>query len=311
MPEITADRLDEWRRSLRARRKLSARSTNAYLTLLRAICRLAVRTGRLQVDPTARLRPYPEHRGEVSWLTEEQLEAVLAAARGLQEAWAGAKPHEKGTRRVPIYDLVVTLYHSAARTGNVLALTWAHVDWSSEVLVWQPREVKNRKRIVVPIIGRLREVLLERFPGDGAAGFVFPDPDDPERHLSHRALRLAWRDVLEAAKLPTDFKVYNLRHTRATHVLRATGDPVVAAELLGDNVAMVLKRYAGRSPDRLREALERAGRSRSQNCPNAGPQLGAAGATRRPKLTSGVQVRRASLLAAVTCARHPVGLSRR
>jgi hypothetical protein len=56
---ITADHLNDWRQILMARRGLQGRSVNAYVTLLRAIFRLALRNGVVQADPTALLKAVP------------------------------------------------------------------------------------------------------------------------------------------------------------------------------------------------------------------------------------------------------------
>jgi integrase len=275
---LNADWLQTWRQDLRTRRKLTGRSVNAYVTLLRAICRLGVRTGKLTADPTAHLRPYPEHRGEVEYLTEAQLAAVLDAARVLQKKWEGAKRTQGEKRRAPIFDLVTVAYQTGARTGNVLSLRWGqHVDWEAAAVVWQPAEVKNRRRVVVPMTQALKDVLLDRWPGPNAVGWVFPSPDKPGLSLSNQSFRLAWRDVVALAnkqlgaaeKIPADFKVYNLRHTRATHVLAATGNLRAVADLLGDTVAMVEQRYAGRSVPGLRQALEQ---TEASLCPKAVPK---------------------------------------
>jgi integrase len=292
MDQVTADWLLTWRQDLRARRKLAGRSVNAYITLLRAICRLGVRTGRLSADPTAYLRPYPEHRKEVEYLTPRQLEAVLAVAAKLQDRWEGAKRCQGGKLRVPIYDLVVVIYATAARTGNGLQLRWEHVDWKAEAIVWQPREVKNRRRVVAPFTPRLREVLESRWPGAGAEGWVFPSPVDSLRPLSHQSLYNAWPYVVAAAneildepsRIPAGFKLYNLRHTRASLLLVATGNLRAVADLLGDTMAMVEQRYAGRSVPGLRQALNQAAES---------PELAAIEAGRfqqptAPKAPSGV-----------------------
>jgi integrase len=167
-------------------------------------------------------------------------------------------------RQTPIYDLVTVAYETAARTGNVLGLRWEdHVDWEAQAVVWQPGEVKNRRRVVVPLTKRLKDVLLSRWPGPGASGWVFPSSEGLEQHISNQAFRIAWKDAIALAneslgateRIPATFRVYNLRHTRATLLLKSTGDPVIVAELLGDTVKMVLDRYAGRDATNLREAL--------------------------------------------------------
>ncbi len=95
---------------------------------------------------------------------------------------------------------------------------------------------------------------------------MFPHPHTGE---PFRNIRAPWLAAIAAAnaalgaanQIPPTFKIYNLRHTRATHFLTATGDYKATADLLGDTVKMVEDRYAGRNVPGLRQATERAGAS--------------------------------------------------
>ncbi|RLE28279.1 MAG: hypothetical protein DRJ65_00185 [Acidobacteria bacterium] len=260
---ITPAQVLEWRPDFRARRKLSARSVNAYVTLLKTVFNLAVRSGLVKANPAHHLRPYEEARTDVEWLTHDQLHAIFVAGAELQEQWGAVASREQAQRRlVPIGDLVVALYFTAARTSNVLQMHWdRHVDFGAGVVVWRPEEVKNRRRVVVPMPARLRQMLEGR--QKWADGLVFPNPLTGE---SFKNIRWAWLDTIAKAnealsaseQIPEKFKIYNLRHTRATHLLSATGNFKAVADLLGDTVKMVEDRYAGRDVPGLRQALDLA-----------------------------------------------------
>ncbi len=267
--KITTSQLVKWRQNVKTRRNIKSRSVNAYVTLLNSIFNLAVRSGRVADNPARHLRPYEETKAEIEFLTHDQLQAVFSAAHRLQLQWGNdsLKRGNSAKRLTPIHDLVVALYFTAARTSNVLRLRWEkHVDFGAGVVVWQAGEVKNRRKVVVPMPVRLRSMLEARWPGPGAVGWVFPHPHTSEPFRNIRAPWLAAiagaNASLDAANqiLPT-FKVYNLRHTRATHFLAATGDYKATADLLGDTVKMVEDRYAGRNVPGLRVATERAASS--------------------------------------------------
>lgn len=53
-------------------------------------------------------------------------------------------------------------------------------------------------------------------------------------------------------------RVHDLRHTAGTNVLRATGNLVMAQQLLGHTVIQTTRRYASVTSDELRQGLEKA-----------------------------------------------------
>jgi len=271
---LTAGHVLEWRRRLRSERHLSKSSANAYLALLKMILALAVRRGRLASNPAAAVTALPIQRPDPETLSVEQVRALFAALPQFErlqterENARRARPMGAGLpSAVPLRGIVLTAYYTLARTGNVLRLRWEEVDVEGGVVRFP--ETKNTRRtgvrVVAPMRAPLRTFLSERWPGPGARGWVFPNPATGEPFVD---VRRAWVSLLRLANvalaggplIPEGFRLYNLRHSGASH-LAASGAMSAAeiAELMGDTrVETVERRYFKLDEGRLRRRLELA-----------------------------------------------------
>jgi len=262
---ITGARVLNWRAELRRRRGLSARSVNAYVTLLKAIFNLAAAGGRIPSNPITGVRTIPErHELPVTWFTVDQVAAIIEAAAELQEA----APRQGLSRqpRVPIGDVVKVAYYTAARIGNVLALRWDHLDFERGLIIWAASEIKNQMRrsrprpVIVPLVPPLLETLARRLAEREHRSLVFANPRTGRPFVDIRqrwraACSLANRHLPEGRRLPPTAKIMNLRHSRATHLLTDGTRVKAVADLLGDNVRMVESRYIGYDVDAMIAAV--------------------------------------------------------
>jgi len=271
---LTTDHVLEWRRRLRRERDLSKSSANAYLALLKMVLALAVRRGRLASNPAAAVTALPIQRPDPETLTVEQARALFSALpkfellQAERESARRARAMGSGSpSAVPLRGIVLAAYYTLARTGNVLRLRWEEVDVEGGVIRFA--ETKNTRRagvrVVAPMRAPLRRYLEERWPGPGAAGWVFPSPATGQPFVDVRKawvslLRLANAELAGGALIPEGFRLYNLRHSGASH-LAASGAMSAAeiAELMGDTrVETVERRYFKLDESRLRRRLELA-----------------------------------------------------
>jgi integrase len=75
--------------------------------------------------------------------------------------------------------------------------------------------------------------------------------------LHQAALRRAFKTILRKAKLP-DMRLYDLRHSHATQLLRDGVSPKIVAERLGHSSPMlVMTTYGHVLPDMQEQAVER------------------------------------------------------
>jgi integrase len=266
--DLTPIRIVEWRARLRAERRLSARSLNAYVTLLQAALNLAVRRGTIPVNPLRHLGKLPEASRIPEALSVRQVQALIAALAPYEASVAAGEGTKAQRRRrpntsrrspVPLRGIVLTCYYTMARTGNVLTLRWEDVDLERGEIVF-PR-TKTGRRLVVPIRAVLAEHLARIHPGPGAAGFLWPNPRTGRSYVDvagpWRALiRLANAALAAGEQIPQDQRLYSLRHSGISHLLLAGAPAQVVAQLAGNSIGIIQRHYAHLHDDGLRRALE-------------------------------------------------------
>jgi len=169
------------------------------------------------------------------------------------------------------------------RRGELLALTWRHVDLDQGILqvratlkrydgrffIAETKTRRSRRRIaltpsVCDTLRRHRALINEERLALGQAwndyDLVFPNAiGNP---IDERSMVRHWfRPLLKKAGLPL-IRFHDLRHTAATLLLLADVHPKVVSEMLGHaSIAITLDLYSHVLPDMQREAtlaMERA-----------------------------------------------------
>jgi integrase len=196
-------------------------------------------------------------------LTVEQLDAFLESAKKRRAEAA----------------LFLTLADAGLRPSEALALRWEDFDEAAQLLLverslsgGQVKGTKTGTRRSVELTPRLTEKLQQwqatveaeaLAAGREPAPWIFTDEAGKPLDLLKVAAR--FRRLLRQAKLPR-FRLYDLRHSFATHLL-AMGAPItyVAAQLGHAKPTTTLAFYAHWLPTADRVWAERLQRSRMPN----------------------------------------------
>ncbi len=158
---------------------------------------------------------------------------------------------------VPIFK---TLLYTGSRLGEIVALTWADVDFERGVLSIPQEKVRRRK--TVPISDGLRALLLSLPRGLGAAR-VFTRADGSP--LPGREVQRAFSVAKRLAGVRPELTPHSIRHTFASW-LAIAGTPLrTIQELLGHADIRMTIRYAHLSPAHLRDAVELVGSAENSN----------------------------------------------
>jgi integrase len=231
--EITAPRISDYKttrlatKSRQFGKPLSAAAVNRPLALLRHLLHLAHKEwGLLDGIPTVRLEDEPE--GRLRWLTPEEANRLLAAARA--------------SRNPDLADLIELSLFTGLRQSEALELTWDRVDRSRGVLLLEV--TKSGRRRQVPLNEAADAVLARRGPKED--GLVFSSSK-----WDH--YRTAWEFAVKRAKL-TDLHWHDLRHTFASWAVQRRVSLYELKELLGHSTLTMVKRYAHLAPEHLRTA---------------------------------------------------------
>ncbi|KVR71564.1 integrase [Burkholderia vietnamiensis] len=230
-PLATAFSADDFAsyRASRIAEGVTANTVNREHAYLRAVFNELARLGHWQgANPLARLRQFRIPERELSFLTSNQIEALLAALgrRKRQDALlitklclaTGARWSEAECLRVP------------QLRGNAVHFTQTKTD-------------KNRS---VPIDPALAEEIL------AFRASKSKDVGDRIFESSAGAFRMGVRDA--CIELPEGQLTHVLRHTFASHFMMNGGNILTLQRILGHSSLQMTMRYAHLAPEHLQEA---------------------------------------------------------
>lgn len=219
--------------------KLSPKTVNNHLAMLRKLLNLAVEWNELPLAPKIQQLRVPEQ--EFRFFLFDEAERFLAAA----------PPEHKA--------MLTLALKTGLRLGELLALKWEDVDLKAKKLIvrrslWQDEEGS-------PKSGRSREVPLSDAAAEALAthrhlrgDYVFCN--EKGERLSHSEVKDVVPRTCRRAGLAKRLTWHDLRHTFASHlVMRGRGLKEVQ-ELLGHATIDMTMRYAHLSPDVKREAVQ-------------------------------------------------------
>jgi integrase len=252
--EITSQRIAQYDRirvtqTSKLGHLVTPSTVNRELAILRHMLRLAEEWGYITKVPKIRLAREPE--GRLRFLTEEEVERLLAACR------------EKRSKSPYLLPIVTIALNTGMRKGEILGLTWDCVDLSRGVLLLEHTKSGRRREVPMnravydalqPLYAGVRASLPKAPTGEKSAeptGLVFC------KRYGVRAwgnIRTAFEAACREAKIH-DFRFHDLRHTCASWLIMKGRSLKEVQELLGHREFSMTLRYAHLSPDRLREAV--------------------------------------------------------
>lgn len=150
------------------------------------------------------------------------------------------------------HDLITLLaLYTGCRLGELLALEWS--DISDELNVSKQIIRVNGEYIIsypkynsvrsIPLPEDIQKILRDYRASCGhISGLIFRSQSD--KYLHQSTYRKHFKRQLEAAELPPNIRVHDLRHTFATLMLQSGVDPTTLSKLIGHtSPAFTLKQY--------------------------------------------------------------------
>ncbi len=191
------------------------------------------------VHPCRSIERQPEHNEKTRFLSDDELDRVLAACK------ASSWPR--------LYLLVLAAITTGARKGELLGLRWGDIDLDRATA--HVGRSKNGDPKVLPLVPAV-VAELRRFEGKPAA-LVFPSPRRPDQPF---AFEIRWHEALKAAKVKNATfhdAAPHLRVDPGAERRHAAGDrrPARAPAVAGDQAVLPPGRHA-----QGRDGQPRAGR---------------------------------------------------
>ena len=219
---------------------LAARSAARRLSALRQFHRFLLREGVREDDPTALLDSPRLPRALPKYLTEEEVTALLDAARARPEAPLALAALE-------------LLYASGMRVSELLSLRRTALASGAAMLRIRGKGGKTR---LVPLSEAARAAAMALVAAAAKSEHLFPGRD-PRRAMTRQGFALVLKQVaLEAGLDPARVSPHVLRHSFASHLLAGGADLRSLQTLLGHADIATTEIYTHIPPDRLRAVLE-------------------------------------------------------
>jgi integrase/recombinase XerC len=243
--------------------RLGPSTVRLRFAALRTFYKLAVREGRMKLNPVSDLSLPKLPRRLPVFLNQEQITSLLEAPRKLWELdekkrAAGALKRDRRSAQnwQMLRDIAwLELFYSAGlRLAELVHVRRSNLDLHQGTV----RVVgKGRKERLCPLGNpaiHALEAYLDACPFDSEALFVSAQG----RQLNGRTVQLALKRYLAAAGLDAKLTPHKLRHTFATHLLDHGADLRSVQELLGHSQLTTTQIYTSVSVNRLKRVYDGA-----------------------------------------------------
>lgn len=144
---------------------------------------------------------------------------------------------------------------TGARPGEVYGMTWDEINLDDGIWTRSALRNKQKKLHVVPLV-KDALILLKHIKSQVVeTQYVFPSPSSPNRPIGE--VKKTWAKVIQTAEIenPIGTRLYDLRHTFATHLVASGQSLFSVGKLLGHSTTKVTERYAHADLDGLRSVL--------------------------------------------------------
>jgi integrase/recombinase XerD len=228
---------------------LSARTQSRRLSALRQFHRFLLREGRLAEDPTSRIEPPRQGRVLPKFLSEQEVDSLLEAAR--------LHPGIPGLVAAAALEI---LYAAGLRISELLALPRTALSTRAPMLMVRGKGGKDRL-VALSIGARCATAALlaarpQPAPGAAAPRWLFHGRD-PRRPLTRQAFWLLLKQIaLEAGIDPARVSPHVLRHSFASHMLARGADLRSLQMLLGHADIATTQIYTHVQADRLAQVVQ-------------------------------------------------------
>ena len=222
---------------------LAARTASRRLSALRQFHRFLLREGVRADDPTTLLDAPRLPRTLPKYLSEQEVDALLAAARELP-----------GTRGALARAALEILYATGLRVSELLALPRQALARDAAVLLIRGKGGKER---IVPLSQAAKDAAAAlAAKQDARVRHLFPGRD-PRRALTRQAFFLLLRQVALMAGIdPARVSPHVLRHSFASHLLAHGADLRSLQLLLGHADIATTQIYTHVLAERLQQLVE-------------------------------------------------------
>ena len=199
----------------------------------------------------AKLRKLKEDKGRIVYLTSDQAEALLEAAKTDQNRQT--------------YPFILIGLRTGMRKSEILSIRREHVDLATRSIYVPHAKAGARTQPISADLAAFLEGYLETLPK--GTPWLFPSVAAEEGHTID--VRKAFiRAVVAAGLDPKQVVRHTLRHTAITHLVQAGVDLPTVKRISGHKTMAMVERYSHQSGAHIAAAMDKLdGRYRSSKKP--------------------------------------------
>ena len=190
--------------------------------------------------PPTKLRKLKEDKGRIVYLTPDQAEALLEAAKTDQNRQA--------------YPFILIGLRTGMRKSEILSIRREHVDLATRTIYVPHAKAGARTQPISADLATFLEGYLETLP-EGTP-WLFPSVAAAEGHTVD--VRKAFvRAVVGAGLDPKQVVRHTLRHTAITHLVQAGVDLPTVKRISGHKTMAMVERYSHQSGAHIAAAMDK------------------------------------------------------
>lgn len=223
-PAAITSALDRIAKIQYGNRPKSPATLNRYLAALSCALSYGIKSlDWLDINPVSRVEHKRENKGRVRYLSDEERDRLLAAA--------------KKSRNKTLYTIIVLAISTGARRMEILSLKWKDIDLDAGWAVLE--HTKNGEMRGMPLSGPALYLMRKLYDQRQSDEWVFPN----ENNSGPCDIKRSWMTTVAKARLD-DFRFHDLRHTCASYLAMNGATPNDIAAVLGHKTLSMVKRYA-------------------------------------------------------------------
>jgi len=219
---------------------LAAATADHHIKLLRAMLNLAVQWDLVDKNPADRIKLFREDNTLERYLSVDEQSRLLDAIA--QE------------KNQVIANLILLLLASGARRSEAQFSHIEHFDIDNRVWKIPATNSKSKKVRSVPL-NDLAIKAIESVPRVEGSPYMFTNP---RTKTCYDNIARGWTRIKEAAGLPKEFRLHDLRHSFASRLVNKGRSLYEVQALLGHSDPTVTQRYAHLSSKALQDAANAA-----------------------------------------------------
>lgn len=267
--EISTLLVEKWR-SERVKQGIKHSTINRDIIALKASLSKAVEWGLIKNHPLTGLKLSKlDLNTKIRYLTTEEEEKLRAALDMREQILRRKRKNANEWRLQRNYDLLPSLHNvtfldhlkpmvllsmnTGLRRGELFALTWNNVDFSSSTLTVAGEISKSGKTRHIPLNKEALYILKNWQKQTGDNSLIFPSKETGSRLNNANK---AWKNILKSAEIQ-NFRWHDMRHHFASKLVMAGVDLNTVRELLGHSDLTMTLRYAHLAPEHKAQAVER------------------------------------------------------